>query len=52
VKQRCESNEFIVIIDDLEMFARDFLYQMICAGREQGSRETERERECVRAECC
>jgi hypothetical protein len=43
VKQRCESEQFIAINDNLEMDARVFISKQKMRGREQDSRETERE---------
>ncbi len=50
-QQRCESEQFIVINDNLKRFARDFYIKWKEGEREQDSRETERE--CVgEAEHC
>jgi hypothetical protein len=43
VKQQCESEQFIVINDNLEMDARVFISKQKMRGREQDSGETERE---------
>ncbi len=43
MKQRCESEQFIAINDNLAMDARVFISKQMMRGREQDSRETERE---------
>ncbi len=43
MKQRRESEQFIAINDNLEMDARVFISKQKMRGREQDSRETERE---------
>ncbi len=46
-QQRCEPEQFIVIIDDVKRFAWDFYIKWKEGEREQDSGDTERERECV-----
>jgi hypothetical protein len=45
VKQRCLSEDFIVINDKLERSDRVFYFKQRFRGREQDTGETERERE-------
>jgi len=45
VKQQSVSVQYIVINDNMEMLARDFISEG--EGREQDNWEAERERECV-----
>jgi len=45
VKQRCESNEFIVITDKLAMTAIVFIPNELCGERARQQRDRERERQ-------
>ncbi len=43
MKEQCESEQFIAINDNMNMVARVFYIKRKMRGREQDSRETERE---------
>ncbi len=47
-QQQCESEQLIVVNDNLKRFARFFLYQTERRGKRARQWETERERVCER----